>query len=436
MMKIKLYLPILVLLAVACRNEKNAEPSDTDELTKNFDVAYYGETRDTTTVSNLKEQLDKNQQRLAQDSTLLTVLANQASTLEKLFDETGEIDYLGRSVRFRESAVEAAAINRESYLRALATAYIKQHRFKEADSIMDMALDISESVQNKMVAFDVAMELGEYDKAEQLLGEFKNLKEPNYLIRAAKWNDYKGNLSATIDLMEKNLERAKSRGDKPFLLWSQTNLADYYGHDGQLEESYNLNVSALNTDPTSDYAKKSIAWLAYAADDKPEKAMKIMDYLSERKMNPNYLLMKSELQEYMGNDEQAEQLKQRFIDEVTEPAYGDMYNAYLIEIYAEGSEQQKKKAVELAKQEVENRATPETYDLLAYAYYQSGEEEKALEVVKEHVEGKTFEPVAQLHMAEIYKANGKTEKAEALKEELMEARFELGPVAFQEVQSL
>ncbi len=90
----------------------------------------------------------------------------------------------------------------------------------------------------------------------------------------------------------------------------------------------------------------------------------------------------------------------------------------------------------MARQEIQNRATPETYDLLAFAELRSGDPTAALKTYEAHVAGKTFEPLAQFHGALIYKANGMTEKVSALTSELEEASFELGPATMKEIKEL
>jgi Tfp pilus assembly protein PilF len=90
----------------------------------------------------------------------------------------------------------------------------------------------------------------------------------------------------------------------------------------------------------------------------------------------------------------------------------------------------------LAKREVGNRPTPETYGLLAYSYLKKGEKKKALQLVKTHIEGKTYEPSTLSQAAEVYKANGEHKKVQELKQELTGAIYELGPVKEHQILSL
>lgn len=106
--------------------------------------------------------------------------------------------------------------------------------------------------------------------------------------------------------------------------------------------------------------------------------------------------------------------------------YGAMYNKYNTLIYAD-EKANAAKALEIAKIEVDHRPTPDSYDLLAWSYLNTGESKKALEIAKAHVIGKSFEPKVQYHLAMIYKANNEMQKVAPIKEELLASIYELGP---------
>ena len=97
--------------------------------------------------------------------------------------------------------------------------------------------------------------------------------------------------------------------------------------------------------------------------------------------------------------------------------YGVMYQKYNALLYSENSTTVSK-AIKIAEQEIAERPTTQSYDLLAWYYYHKKEYKKALEVMKSYVVGKTFEPEAHYHLAEIYKANGFKKRALKIKNEL------------------
>jgi tetratricopeptide (TPR) repeat protein len=249
----------------------------------------------------------------------------------------------------------------------------------------------------------------------------------------AKWSDYKGNLDAAIKYMEQAMTIAESRGSISLKIWTYTNLADFYGHAGRVDEAYRHYLKTLALQPDNSYAKKGIAWITYAAEKNTIEANRILDSIMVNHHVPDYYLLKAEMAEYNHQSSEAEAYLDSFVKQATETNYGGMYNAYLIEIYAET---QPEKALALALTEIQNRATPETYHLLALAQLNIGKKTEALRIIETNVHGKTFEPMALYHSALVYKANGKTAMVKSLKEELLTATFELGPVLSKKVNEL
>ena len=436
----KLLLIFTLAALVSCKNNADndsAAIASADGQIVNFedfqdDLDYDVSNR----IDEINAEIDSLEKVLEDRPNNILDLAKVASLLDERFDLKANVEDLNESVRFRESVVKKTAIKPEGAKRMLAQAYIKQHRFKDADSVMQSFTQEYASKESKYVLFDVAMELGRYEQAEKILNDLKNESDYNYLIRSAKWNDYIGRLDNTIMAMEKAMKLAESSGNTGWKLWSYSNIADYYGHDGQVEKSYDHYLKTLELDPGNTYALKGISWVAFSKDGQADQALEIINNLQERHPSPDYLLSKAELMEFKGKEKESDALKNEFIAQVNRPEYGEMYNAYLIEELASGSSEEKRKSLEIARKEIENRATPETYDLLGLALLENGQIEEALKNHKAHVIGKTFEPVAQMHTAIIYRANGMNDEAEELKKELLEAEYELGPVVIKEVNKI
>lgn len=374
--------------------------------------------------------------KIKPDSVQLLSFANVAGEYTRYFKNTGDIEYLKKAEQALTKAVEIANIGKSGYRRALARNYISQHRFREALALAKEAEDLgSHGADSKSLFFDVHMELGNYDVAEKYLDSIKNMSDFGYLIRLSKWNDYKGDLDTTIKFMEKAREKAVSSKNKELMLWSFTNLADYYGHAGRIEDSYNHYLKALELDSNNAYAKKGIAWIAFSNDNNPKEALRILDSITLTHNAPDYYLLKAEIADYLNDDLARMQNLDKYFIATGNPAYGDMYNAYNLGLYLEETGQFDK-ALNLAKKEVDNRPTPESYSWLAYSYLKKGEKEKAAEIIKAEVDGKTFEPALLYQAAEVYKANGDLEKVKELKGELMGAIYELGPSMKKQIQNL
>ncbi|ALM07421.1 hypothetical protein SB49_06095 [Sediminicola sp. YIK13] len=411
-----LFVPLLFLFS--CQNSEQAQ------VTNQKDYDKFLVSSPSRTTSNYYELWNS---KIKPDSMQLTSFGIVAGEYNRYFQNTGDITYLKKAEQALEKAVEIAAIGKAGYQRALARNYISQHRFREALELAEAARLWGSGIEDtQSLLFDIHMELGNYPKAGKYLDSIKNMSQFGYLIRAAKWNDYKGDLDTTIRFMEMAKQKAEDSKNTSLLLWSYTNIADYYGHAGKIKDSYEHYLKSLQLDPQNAYAKKGIAWIVFSYENNPKEALRILDSVTKDYRAPDYYLLKSEIAAYENDKLKSLENLDKYYMAVQNPAYGDMYNVYNASLYLENTGQYEK-AFMIAEKEVQNRPTPHSYDLLAYSYLKIGEKDKALDVVEKHIDGKTFEPNILYHTAEIYKANGKTSKVNELKKELSGAAYELGP---------
>ncbi|SEL41513.1 Tetratricopeptide repeat-containing protein [Aquimarina amphilecti] len=420
---------IVGVLIISCQKEETT-------ITNPEDYTMYLKEDHSQIAEEAKERLQFWNSRIKKDSLQLTALGPAAATYTKLFQSTGDIVYLKLAEKALTKSTEIAAVGKSGHLLALAHNYISQHRFIEAKKAAQGAYLLkTDSKASEMVLFDVSMELGEYDNAEKYLEKFVNQSDYNFLIRLAKWNDYKGNLDATIRNMEKALKIAESSKNNDLQLWSYTNLADYYGHAGKIRESYDHYLKALAIDPSNAYAKKGIAWIVYSYEHKPEEALKILDAVMSDYQSPDYFLLKAEIAEFQKNDIARKINLIKFRNSIKDDRYGLMYNTHKAILLAEEYDEYDK-ALAIAEQEIQNRPTPQSYDLKAYILNLKGDHKEALSIAENYIVHKTFEPLANLHIAQIYKTNNLSEKVSPIIEELKESSYELGPVISKELMNL
>ncbi|MDT0607112.1 tetratricopeptide repeat protein [Croceitalea rosinachiae] len=374
--------------------------------------------------------------KITKDSTQLLSFGNVASEYNRYFKNTGDFQFLKKAEQALSKAVEIANINKEGYCRALARNYISQHRFKEALILAQEAISMGAgSKATRSLLFDVHMELGNYQKAEAYLDSIRNPAEFGYLIRAAKWNDYKGDLDTTIEFMEKAMAKAEASKNKDLLVWSYSNIADYYGHAGRFKDSYEHYLKTLAIDHQNAYAKKGIAWIVFSHEKNGTEALRILDSVMQDYKSPDYYLLKAEIADFMNNTFLKRKNHDLYDAVISNKAYGAMYNAYNVDFILENTDQFEK-ALKIASEEVNNRATPESYSLLAHVYLKKEDYIRALEIVNANVIGKTYEPALLLNAAEVYKANHQFEKVKEIKLELADAIYELGPASKEKIASL
>ena len=419
----KYILPLIAFLfLLSCHTDQKDKITNSEE----YNPYLVSETPKTTS-----KYFDLWNSKIKPDSIQLTSFGIVAGQYDAYFKATGDIAYLKKS----EKALEKA-VGRAEYRRSLARNYISQHRFKEALVQAEIAFALGAGLKDtQSLLFDIHMELGNYELAKTYLDRIKEEANFEFLIRAAKWNDHKGDLVSTINYMEQAKAKAEKTYSKPLLVWTYTNLADYYGHAGKIKESYTYYLKSLELDHQNAYAKKGIAWIVFSHENNPKEALRILDSVTKNYDAPDYYLLKAEIAEYMGNEEEQSINLDAYIQRVNNPNYGDMYNAYNIDLYINQTGQLEK-ALELSKREVANRPTPESYNFLAYSYFKLNDKEKALKLVEKYIEGQTFEPAILINAAEIYKANGYSAKSKQLKQELLGALYELGPNAKSKIESL
>ena len=351
----------------------------------------------------------------------------------QVFEKTRDINYLHKadSVFGKCEGITEGKWKVSSLLN-LSNISIKKHDFKSAVRYATEARELaSKKLGPLLMQFDAEMELGNYQMAGAILNRNKQMDSFDYLVRLSKYKDYQGDLDSAIYYMNKASSLLKSH-QQDNKVWSLVNLADMYGHAGEIEQSYKMYLQALQLDSTNDYALKGIAWIAYSHDRDTDASKRILEELLSRSMMPDYYLMLSELNEFEGNAFEAGFYKDMFLTEATKSTYYGMYDKYLISIYSEKSLFDK--ALSLAQKEVAKRPTPESYDWLAWTFYEKGDLEKALSIYEEHVEGLTYEPDPIYHMGVVFNHAGRSRSKAYLKESL-ESAYELGPISEADIKS-
>ena len=419
---ITLLATFFLLAAISsCSSEKGKVTNATD-----YDP-YLSSTED---ISLLVRQSDLRfwEQKIQESPNESPFYAKAASSHSALYNFTGNIEHLKMAEEDWLEANLKTNFSKASYLRGLAQNYMVQHRFREAFVLLKKAEESGENlIATQRMLFDVHLQLEDETSAKEYLAKIENELSYDYFIRLAQYKDAQDDLDGAIEALESALEIAKF-SDKPLVLQSiYINLGNYYGRSHQIDYAYKSYLKALEIDPNDSHAKKGIAWIVYANDNNPKEALRILNTIIEGNASPEYFLLKAEIAEYIGDNATKEESEALYLALVEDEQYGAMYNPYKIELFA-NEKIHIEDAIKLAKQEISEHPTAQSYDLLAWAFYNNHEYDKALEITEHHVIGYTHEPKAMLHSAFILKANGKEKKAQELKEELSEETYELGPL--------
>lgn len=435
-MKIYAIISVLIILFLCYLISFNFNSSYNKRVVNQNDYEKYLSFNENEKLENIKVEIDFWEKKHSYYPNQYPYLIKLASLHSQLFEITGNINNLYTSEKLLLDSNAKVNGKSASIHRAISRNFISQHRFKEALSHLEQALILGENkMDTQKMLFDVHMELGNYDKAKEQLNIIQDFNDFDYLIRLAKWNDHLGNLDDAINVMEKAMvisEESKNNLQKE---WIYSNIADFYGHAGRIEESYQYYLKTLELDQNNMYALKGIAWIAFSNDRSVVKSSKIIDFIETKHLVPDLYLLKADIYEYQDNISAKEKALEKYSSVLEENNYGDMYNKYNALLFAESNDK-KEIALKIAQREIDNRPTPESYDLLAWTYYNMGDYEKAYEIASNFTINKSFEPTILFHNELILKANKKLTSKNSNKNELLESLFELGPNLENQIKSI
>jgi len=419
-MKTIAILVLTVFLAISCNTQSG-------QITNPKDYAAYLEIKDNKSRAFAQSEINFWQKKYNAAPNQISYLSLLASNYSNLFENTGNVKYLYKAEELLLKSNKAYNYTSVGTIRSLARNYISQHRFREALELANKALKIGEGMkETQKLLFDVNMELGNYTQAEKNLSSLNDSTDFDYLIRISKWNDHLGDLKTAISFMEKAKAKAIVNENKSLKTWTFSNLGDLYGHDGNIQTSYEYYLKTLALEPNNSYALKGIAWIAFSYEKNTKEATRIIDSISKRHHTPDFYLLRAQIAEFEGNGTLKDKNLTAYFAMLKAINYGAMYNKYTTLIYAD-DKKSASKALEIAKIEINHRPTPDSYDLLAWSYYNLGDSKKALEIAQKFVVGKSFEPKLNYHLATIYKANNMENEIAPIKQELLKSTFELGP---------
>ena len=418
-MKTNPILFLMLLLVVSCAKEKR------EAIASYSDYEKYITFSRSVSPDSKSEEFKFWRGRVEKNKNDETSILKLAGLFAERFKASGQIEDIQASDSLYNHVLKNTPGGSVDIYHCLAMNAITQHKFRLANDYTKRALAMKDRLAaTLLIQTDVCLELGDHAKATLLLNDFKNKNSFAYLIREAKVKDHEGKLDTAILLMEKASCRVK--GNKGLSQWALTNTADMYGHAGRVNEAYQTYLQVLKEHPDDDYALKGIAWIALSYDHNIADAKKIIEALASRKRMPEAYLMLAEIAAIEGDKAAEMKLLKKFTSMVSGADYKTMYHKYLANIEAEQFKNPEA-CISIAEQEILNRPTPQSYDLLAWGYYHKQDFEKALNIAKNKVEFQTFEPDAFYHLGMIYLASGNTTKARYYLKEASSSAFELGP---------
>jgi hypothetical protein len=299
---------------------------------------------------------------------------------------------------------------------------ISGHRFKEAKEDLSQAMASgAKKYSLLMTSFDVYLELGQYDSAARALYAIRGNKDYNYFYRLSKWEHIHGETDSALSSM---LTAAVYAEQDPFLKQvALSNAGDLCVHSGHLEKAAEFYESCIQLNPADFHSMIGLGWIAMIHDKNDMLAKKIFSFVQEKSKKPDVLLKLSQLAGSGGDHALQKKYALEFSRKVSDSAYGNMYNKYLIDLYT-GILNDPAKAEALASKELFNRATPQTYAWYAFALISNKKPEEAYAVFRDHVSGKPLESQELYWMGRLMKQLNKNYNADQFFEAALQNKYD------------
>ena len=415
------------LLFVQCKNVDKPVVSETyvDSLLTNY--------RTPTAITDNQKEMEFWKKRILKNGFDIVNEPKYASNLVRRFNLLGDI----KDVKKADSiliSVEKNFNNKEAgiYL-ALVSNSILQHQFKSAYGYLQKAKAIGiRNSENNALTFDVDFELGNIKNANENLVQMRQDGGFGYYFRKSKMDHYNGNLEESIISMEKATEIAKN--DAASRNVALSNGADLYIHLAKMDKAYSIYKESIKSNSADLHSIMGIGWIALQHDNNDVLAEKIFKFVLTKTKSPEPLY-KLILVAQHKNDSVAEmKYAKQFESIVTDSIYGTMYSKYLIQLYTQILNNPAKAEI-LAKKELANRATPQTYSWYVYSLFANNKINEANAIYKKYVSGKPLEALELYYMGKLMEANKKGYNANQFFKAANENYYDLSPRVARDLES-
>ncbi|HEY8781842.1 MAG TPA: hypothetical protein VIM16_09525 [Mucilaginibacter sp.] len=417
----KYFIPAICLatLLVSCKNKNSQIVGNNyvDSLINHYTIP-------TQVIDNEKDmqfwksRIDPKQPRQVNES-------KYASTLITRFHQFGDIN----DVKLAESILKNVNKTYNNTLPgpfvALTSSAMLQHHFIQADTLLQKAEKIGiDGFTTNTLSFDVNFELGRYDNASFYLRQLKKDNDYSYYFRRSKMDHFKANIDSAISGM---LKAANLEKHIPYLQdIALSNAGDLYIHAGDLQKAGDLYKECIRLNSADFHSMLGLGWIALVHDKNDAPAEKIFRFVLTKNKLPDPLFKLYQLAQEKDDKASEKKYATEFAAKSTDTVYGKMYNKYLIELYT-GILHDPAKAEELAKNELNNRATPQTYAWYAYTLFVNNKNAAAYKVFEQYVSGRPLEGLELYYMGKMMKGMDKGYNAGEFFKAAEKNKYDLSP---------
>jgi hypothetical protein len=348
-----------------------------------------------------------------------------AATLISRFHLLGDIKDLRSSDSLLQKLVTDYNGKEAGPFFSLAGHYILEHRFKDADSVFELARAIGiKKYETAATAFDINFELGRISLAKQDLSNIHIENDYGYQFRKSKMMHYLGELDSSIKAMQQAVDNAGH--DETLRLAALSNVGDLYIHAGKLDNAYGCFVECIKANAADIHSLMGIGWIALIKDKNDSLAEKIFRFAAAKTKSPDPLFKLVAVAEQKGDSALQLNYAKAFEQKVRDSLYGNMYNKYLVQLYT-GILNDPVKAEAIAKNELLNRSTPQTYAWYVWTLLCNNKKEEAFAVYEKYVSGKPLEGLELYWMGKLMRALNKGYNAKQFFTEANKNFYDLNP---------
>ena len=390
---------VLTCLFVSCKsgNTKIVDKVYVDNLINHYTLPKIV-TDNNADMQFWKNRINPNEIRQVNES-------KYASTLIARFHFFGDIKDVKKADSIYHNINKAYNNSLASPFVALTTTAMLQHHFSRADTLFQKAQKLGiDTYTLTTLSFDVNFELGRYTTAGMFLARLKSAKDYGYFFRRSKYDHFTGTLDSAVSAMNKAATLAKNSDYLKGIALS--NEGDLNIHAGNLQKAADIYKECIKLNSADFHSILGLGWVALTGDKNDTLAEKIYKFVLTKNKLPDPLFKLYQMAQQRGDKVLEKKYARQFITKATDTIYGRMYNKYVIEIYT-GALYNPAKAEALAKDELNNRATPQTYAWYVYALFMNGKKNDAYKVFQQHVSGQPLEGPELYYMGKMMKGLGK-----------------------------
>jgi hypothetical protein len=425
------YSPALLFLltaAASCRNntEKLVSPAFADSLITHYTPP--------PTLKATEQEMQFWSGRIDPKNPGMVSEAKYAATLVARFHQRGDIQDIKKADSIVRKIDTLFNHKEAGPLLSLVAYSILQHRFSIADSFLVKANALGLKRYERLTSlFDVNFETGRFDIAGIAVNQLKTDADYGYYFRRSKMDHLNGALDSSIAAMQK---AATLVGASNYLRQvALSNAADLYIHAGQLDKARDLYLQCIALNSADVHSITGLGWIALVHDHNDSLAQRIFQFVQAKYGLPDPLFKLTQMADARGDSIGQKAYAAKFAATATDPVYGNMYNKYLIELYT-GILNAPDKAVILAKKELANRATPQTYAWYAYTLIKDHQKEAAQKIFDRYVSGKPLEGPELYWMGKLMQELNKGYNAAEFFKAAYKNKYDLSPGMVRDIEKI